>query len=159
MCILEFASLTISFFFYTVGYDISGNKIKDILSEVKSITKQDIASNAFIEFQDISAKCLASATLSANLDTLGIDIDNATTAIGFGIGLLESNKVYFSDITSVLQSLRSSSWQKVGVLDVSLPITAKVPKIDLQLTPLISISSKDLFGDDPPAFSVDFNVE
>lgn len=145
----------------TVGYDITGEVIKDILFGDSNITVQEIASNAFIEFEDISAKFLASAKLSADLDigVANIGIENATAAVGIGIGMEESNKIYFSNIDSVLLSLRDSSWRKVGVLDVSLPINANVDLGGLSLTPIFSISSDDLFGVDLPSISVDFDVE
>lgn len=146
-----------------VGYDITGEDMKDILFGDTHITVQEIASNAFIEFEDISAKFLASARLSADLniaEVAGIGIENATAAVGFGIGMEESNKIYFNEIDSVVLSLRDSSWRKVGVLDVSLPISFHLGQVGgLSLTPILSISSDDLFRGDLPSVSVDFDLE
>ena len=134
---------------------------------------QEIASNAFIEFEDISASFVGSARLNATLDLAdaadlpadlqaGLKIENANVAVGLGIGMEESKKIYFNVIDSVLIALRDSSWRKVAVLDASLPISASIELGglgNLTLAPIVAISSKDLFGPDLPSISVDFDVE
>ena len=145
-----------------VGYDITAEDIKDILFGDGNITVQSIASNAFLHFEDISAQFLGSARLSADLDVAGvpnIGIENATAAVGLGIGMEESNKIYFNDIDSVFLSLRDSRWRKVAVMDVSLPISLDVAMAGLSLTPIVSIRSDDLFLPDPLSISVDFDVK
>lgn len=130
---------------------------------------QEIASNAFIEFEDISANFVGSARLNATLNLAdaadlqaGLKIENANAAVGLGIGMEESKKIYFNAIDSVLIALRDSSWRKVAVLDASLPIIANIELGglgDLTLAPIVAIRSKDLFGPDLPSISVDFDVE
>ena len=130
---------------------------------------QEIASNAFIEFEDISANFVGSARLNATLNLAdaadlqaGLKIENANAAVGLGIGMEESKKIYFNAIDSVLIALRDSSWRKVAVLDASLPIIANIELGglgDLTLAPIVAIRSKDLFGPDLPSISIDFDVE
>lgn len=164
--------LTLLWFFYlqpTVGYDITGEDIKDILFGNATISVQEIASNAFIEFEDISANFVGSARLNATLNLAdaadlqaGLKIENANAAVGLGIGMEESKKIYFNAIDSVLIALRDSSWRKVAVLDASLPIIANIELGglgDLTLAPIVAIRSKDLFGPDLPSISVDFDVK
>ena len=158
----------------SVGYDITGGDIKDIIFGDTNVSVQEIASNAFIEFEDISAKFIGSARLNATLDLAdaagdlpadlqaGLKIENANAALGLGIGMEESKKIYFSAIDSVFLALRDSSWRKVAVLDASLPISANIELGglgNLNLAPIVAINSKNLLGDELPSVSVDFDVE
>jgi hypothetical protein len=100
--------------------------------------------------------------LDIDIGGADIGIENATAAVGFGIGMEESNKIYFNNISSVPLALRDSSWRKLAVLDVSLPISASVDiggSGQLSINPIVAISSEDLFADDPIAVSVSFDLE
>ena len=137
-----------SHLYCTVGYEINGSEIKDIIFGNTDITVNEIAEKAFIEFEDISTKFVGSAKLDAGLNIgggNGIGIENATLAFGFGIGLEEANKVYFSNISSMPLAVRDSNWRKVAVLDASIPITASVNigGYGLSLEPIVDISSCD----------------
>eukprot|EP00956_Cyclotella_meneghiniana_P037722 scaffold143333_cov73-Cyclotella_meneghiniana.AAC.1 len=92
-----------------------------------------------------------------------IGIQNATISFAFGLGIVEiSDKIYFNELTSTLLALRENAvWQKVGVMDVTLPIltTFDFGGIDLTINPIISITSPDLFTPDLPTMSIDLNLE
>jgi hypothetical protein len=56
----------------------------------------------------------------------------------------------------------NAQWQKVGVMDITIPVVATIEfadDIDLTLSPIISITSPNLFTPDYPSFSVDLNLE
>ena len=153
-----------SHLYCTVGYEINGSEIKHIIFGNTDITVNEIAQKAFIEFEDISAKFVGSAKLDAGLNIgggNGIGIENATLAFGFGIGLEEANKVYFSNIISMPLAVRDSNWRKVAVLDASIPVTASVNigGYGLSLEPIFEILSEDLFAENAVAISVDFDIE
>ena len=152
----------------TVGFDITAKEISDVLFRGADVNASDIASKASLEFEDISAKFLASARVSAGVDlavpSLGaasLSIDNGTVALGLGFGLEERQKFFFDEIDSVPLSLRQSSWQQIGAFELTLPVNAQVNLPfggGLDVTPIVSIKNEDLFGQDVPSFSVDFDL-
>lgn len=139
----------------------------DEFIQIPSMTQAQIASRAFIQFDDISAKFTTTARVSGDMDIAGIGnigIENATVTFAFGLGIVEiSDKMYFNEISSVLLSLKEfPKWQKVGMMDITLPILATIEfgeGLDLTLGPLISITSPDLFTPDFPSISIDLNLE
>ena len=146
----------------TVGFELQG----DEFIQIPSMTQAQIASRAFIQFDDISAKFTTTARVSGGMDIAGIGnilIQNATISFAFGLGIVEiSDKIYFNELTSTLRALRENAvWQKVGVMDVTLPILATFDfsGIDLTISPIISITSPDLFTPDLPTMSIDLNLE
>ena len=146
----------------TVGFELQG----DEFIQIPSMTPAHIASRAFIQFVDISAKFTTTARASGGMDIAGIGnigIQNATISFAFGLGIVEiSDKIYFNELTSTLRALRENAvWQKVGVMDVTLPILATFDfgGIDLTISPIISITSPDLFTPDLPTMSIDLNLE
>lgn len=146
----------------TVGFELKG----DEFIQIPSMTQAQIAGRAFIQFDDISAKFTTTARASGSMDIAGIGnigIENATISFAFGLGIVEiSEKIYFNELTSTLLALRENAvWQKVGVMDVTLPILASFDfeGIGLTISPIISITSPDLFTPDYPNLSVDLNLE
>ena len=146
----------------TVGFELQGEEF----IQIPSMTQAQIAERAFIQFDDISAKFTTTARASGAMDIAGIGnigIENATITFAFGLGIVEiSEKIYFNNISSTLLALRENAvWQKVGVMDVTLPILASFDfdGIDLTISPIVSITSPDLFTPDYPNFSVDLNLE
>ena len=130
------------------------------------MTQAQVASRSFIQFDDVSAKFTTTARVSGDMDIAGIGnigIENATINFAFGLGIVEtSDKIYFNEISSTIIALKKfGEWQKVGVMDVTIPIVATIEfaeGIDLNLGPLISISSPDLFTPDLPSMSLDLNL-
>ena len=131
-----------------------------------------IANNTFIQFEDVSAKFEASAFVSGSLDLAGaatIGVENGSISLALGLGLEESSeKIYFKDMASTLIALRQTQWRKVGVIDVSLPVSLafdiasdglKDVLNNIELTPIISITDAFLFGPEAPKFSIDFDIE
>lgn len=147
----------------TVGFEVQGSEF----IQIPTMTQSEIASRAFIQFDDISAKFITTARASGNMDIAGvgnIGIENATISFAFGLGIVEiSDKIYFNDTSSVIASLRDKpEWERVGVMDISIPIIATISfadDIDLSLSPIISITSPDLFVPDYPSMSIDLNLE
>lgn len=147
----------------TVGFEVQGSEF----IQVPTMSAAEIASRSFIQFDDISAKFTTTARVSGDMDIAGIGnigISNATIAFGLGLGLIEtSDKIYFNDITSVLLSLAESvEWQKVGVMDAAIPIDATIEfasGLGLTLSPVISITSSDMFSTDFPSIGIDLNIE
>lgn len=142
-----------------VGFEISGID----LASVASLNASEIASKAFIQFEDVSAKFAASAQVSGYLDLAGIStlsLTDGSIAFAFGIGIEEASpRIYFPNIASTLLSLRQdASWQKVGAVDISLPI-----EFDLQiglpsLNPILSITDGNLFDTEKASVSLDFDI-
>jgi hypothetical protein len=147
----------------TVGFEVEGDEFVSI----PSMTRAQIASRSFIQFDDISAKFSTTARVSGNMDIAGIGnigVENATINFAFGFGIVEiSDKIYFSEISSMLLALKDLAvWQKVGVMDISLPLIATIEfadGFDLTLGPLISITCPDLFTPEFPSMSIDLNLE
>lgn len=147
----------------TVGFEVQG----DEFIQIPSMTQAQMASRSFIQFDDISAKFSTSARASGDMDIANvgsIGVENATIAFAFGLGIVEiSDKIYFNEISSVLIALKENAlWQKVGVMDISIPVTATIefaPDLDLTLNPIISITCPDLFTPDFPSIAVDLNLE
>lgn len=146
-----------------MGFEVTGEEF----IQIPSMTQAQIASRSFIQFDDISAKFTTTARVAGDIDIAGIGnigIGNATINFGFGLGVVEiSDKIYFSEISSMLLALKEFAvWQKVGAMDITLPIIATIEfadGIDLTLSPLISITSSDLFQPNLPSMSIDFNLE
>ena len=130
------------------------------------MTPAEIASRAFIQFNDISAKFTVSARASGSMDIANIGnigIENGTIAFAFGLGIIEStDRIYFNEISSVPIALKEAAeWQTAAVMDVSIPIVATIQfteELDLTLSPIISITSSDLFTSTPPVISLDLNL-
>jgi hypothetical protein len=147
----------------TVGFEVQG----DEFIQIPSMTKAQLASRSFIQFDDISAKFTTTARASGDMAIAGvgkIGVENATISFAFGLGIVEiSDKIYFNEISSALIALRENAqWQKVGVMDITIPVVATIEFADgigLTLSPIISITSSDLFTPDYPSFSVDLNLE
>lgn len=160
-------SLYLCFAMYTlpveVGFELKGNEF----IQVPSMSQSEISSRAFLQFDDISAKFSTTARASGDMDIASIGsigIENATIAFAFGLGIVEiSDRIYFSNVSSALLALRENAeWQKVGVMDISIPITATIEfaeGLDMSFSPIISITSSDLFVPDYPSISIDLNLE
>ena len=86
-----------------------------------------------------------------------------STALGFGIGIEEvSEKIHFDKISSTLLALRQGpSWRKVGVMDISLPLSMSLTILGngLSLDPLVTITDDNLFDTNAPDISLDLNLE
>ena len=140
-----------------VGLDVAGDEFLDLLS----MNSTQIFSRAFIEFVDISAKFSASATVSAALEIAGVEalsVVDGTIAFALGLGIEESSeKIYFNEIDSVSIALRRVKWQKVGGMDISLPVGGKLLG-ELDLEPILSISDGNLFDSVNPTVSLDFDI-
>ena len=146
-----------------VGFEITAKDINGILFGDKNITALEIASKAFIQFEDVSAKFAVSASVSGSLSLAGvstINVDDGSLAFAIGLGLDQaSNKIYFNQLKSTALALRQKpiSWRKVGVLDASLEIsvdpTLGSDAFQQVLTTLgdpslvISVTDDDLFGE------------
>ena len=104
----------------------------------------------------------------AGVATLGLV--NGTVELALGMGMdRASDKIYFSELKSVSMSLRDdASWQKIGVIDVALPINfdlgyvgtglgdvlGAVPNLPL----IISIRDDDLFSPELPSVGMDLDL-
>ena len=126
---------------------------------------RDIPTQAFLHFNDVSTKFSASAVATGNIITFegtSIAIDNVTVAFALGLGMAESSsKVYFAEMPSANLALQQKvQWQKVGVMDISIPIAKEVEYLDfgLAMNPIISITSSDLFTE-LPSLSIDISLE
>ena len=147
----------------SVGFELQGGEF----IQVPTMTKAQIASRSFIQFDDISAKFATTARASGNMDIASvgnIGVENATISFAFGLGIVEiSDKIYFNEISSAILALKNSAkWQKVGMMDITIPIIATIEfadGIDLNLSPIISITSPDLFTPEFPSISIDLNLE
>eukprot|EP00970_Alexandrium_tamarense_P020756 scaffold15623_cov186-Alexandrium_tamarense.AAC.1 len=124
----------------------------------------ELATRAYMQFNDISAKFSATARVSGSISlgesTLGVD--DGVIAFGFGFGMVErSDKIFFRDISSASLAMRENGkWNQVGGMDISLPVNVSIGALggSLNLKPLISITDSDLLGPDSPAISIDFDV-
>ena len=161
-----------------VGFEINAKDINGILFGDKNITALEIASKAFIQFEDVSSKFAVSASVSGSLSLAGvstINVDDGSLAFALGLGLDQaSDKIYFNELKSTILALRQgslrqpASWRKVGVLDASLEISfdatgsddfAQVLETLGDPSLVISVTDDDLFGPDTPKFSIDFDLE
>ena len=99
-----------------------------------------------------------------------ITVDNGSLALALGLGLNQATeKIYFNQLKSTALALRQNGfWQKVGGLDASLELGFSSPGSPAfqqvlstlgNPTLIVSASSDDLFGAEPPRFSVDFDLE
>ncbi|KAL3759073.1 hypothetical protein ACHAWU_008682 [Discostella pseudostelligera] len=155
-----------------VGLDITPEQVYNILFSNQTLNASFILNNTFIQFEEISTKFALTSDVSGRLElsgvaTLGV---NGTVDLALGLGMDKvSEKIYFSNITSVLASLRDAvSWLKIGVLDVSLPIEFdildagvglgnvlnSIPNLPL----LMYISDDDLFSPKLPSVGVDLDL-
>ena len=157
---------------HSVGLDITPEQVYNILFSNQTLNASFILNNTFIQFEEISTKFALTSDVSGRLElsgvaTLGV---NGTVDLALGLGMDKvSEKIYFSNITSVLASLRDAvSWLKIGVLDVSLPIEFdildagaglgnvlnSIPNLPL----LMYISDDDLFSPKLPSVGVDLDL-
>jgi hypothetical protein len=159
-----------------VGIDITPSEVKGILfsSGNQSSMPSFILNNSFIQFEDISAKFALSASVLGTLNLNGVgalSVDKGTFDLAIGLGLdRSSEKNYFSSLKSVGQSLRdNASWQKIGLLDVSLPLIFDIQVArgsglaefleknpDLKL--IISINQDNLFKNELPLVKLDLDL-
>lgn len=146
-----------------VGFNVLGEEFPQIPNMTQAMT----AARSFIQFDDISAKISTTARVVGDMVIAGIGnigIENATIALGFGLGMVErSHEIPFKNISSVILALKEVvDWQKVGVMDVTIPINILIEfaeDLNLNVGPLISIISPDLFAPEPPSINVDLNLE
>ena len=132
--------------------------------DIASMNSTELATRAYMQFNDISAKFSATARVSGSISlgesTLGVD--DGVIAFGFGFGMVErSDKIFFRDISSASLAMRENGkWNQVGGMDISLPVNVSIGALggSLNLKPLISITDSDLLGPDSPAISIDFDV-
>ena len=143
------------------GFKLQGNE----LAQVHAMTPTEVASRAFIQFDDISAKFTATARASGDMDIAGIGnigIEDGTISFAFGLGMVESSEeIYFNEISSVGVALKKLEWQTAAVMDITVPIVATIEfadDLDLTLSPIISMTSSDLFTPDLPTMSIDLNL-
>lgn len=145
----------------------------NILFSSQQLNSSFILNNSFIQFEDISAKFALSASVSGSLNLAGVaalDLKNGTVDLALGLGLDRvSDKIYFSELKSVSTSLRdNASWQKIGVLDVSLPINFDINDVGIglgnvldeipNLPLIISIRDDDLFSSELPSIGMDLDL-
>jgi len=132
-----------------------------------------ILDNTFIQFEDISAKLALSASVSGSLnlaEVATLDLVNGTVDMALGMGMDRvSDKIYFSELKSVSMSLRDdASWQKIGVIDVALPIKFDLGDVGIglgdvlgaipNLPLIISIRDDDLFSSELPSVGMDLDL-
>lgn len=145
----------------------------NLLFSSQQLNSSFILNNTFIQFEDISAKFVLSARVSGSLNLAGVaalGLENGTVELALGLGMDKvSDKIYFSELKSVSTSLRDdASWQKIGVIDVSLPISFNISDVgngllnvldaipDLPL--IISIRDDDLFSPELPSVGMDLDL-
>ena len=141
-----------------VGFEITGSELVD----VANLNSTEIFGKAFLQFEDASVKFEASAEISGGLsipDIATLDVNDGSASLAFGIGISEASpRIYFKDILSGLQALRQKvSWNKVGAIDVSLPVTFEITELPA-VTPIITISDDNLFDVDSADISIDFDI-
>ena len=163
----------ISVSIYLVGFDITPVQVYNLLFSSQQLNSSFILNNTFIQFEDISAKFVLSARVSGSLNLAGVaalGLENGTVELALGLGMDKvSDKIYFSELKSVSTSLRDdASWQKIGVIDVSLPISFNISDVgngllnvldaipDLPL--IISIRDDDLFSPELPSVGMDLDL-
>ncbi len=145
----------------------------NLLFSSQQLNSSFILNNTFIQFEDISAKFVLSARVSGSLNLAGVaalGLEHGTVELALGLGMDKvSDKIYFSELKSVSTSLRDdASWQKIGVIDVSLPISFNISDVgngllnildaipDLPL--IISIRDDDLFSPELPSVGMDLDL-
>ncbi len=121
----------------------------------------------------MSAKFSLSAILSGSLNLAGVaalGFDDGTVDLALGLGTDKlGDKIYLSELTSVITSLRDdASWQKLGVIDVALPIRFNVLDVGSGLGEVLNmipnlpltlfINDDDLFNADLPSIGVDLDL-
>jgi hypothetical protein len=147
--------------------------VYNLLFSSQQLNSSFILNNTFIQFEDISAKFVLSARVSGSLNLAGVaalGLEHGTVELALGLGMDKvSDKIYFSELKSVSTSLRDdASWQKIGVIDVSLPISFNISDVgngllnildaipDLPL--IISIRDDDLFSPELPSVGMDLDL-
>ncbi len=156
-----------------VGFDITPAHVHNFLFSNQTLSSSFILNNTFIQFEDMSAKFALSAIISGSLNLSGVaalGLDDGTVELALGLGMDKvSNKIYFSELKSVITSLRDdASWQKLGVIDVALPIRFDFPHVGsglgevLNMIPklpiILFINDDDLFNPDLPSIGVDLDL-
>jgi hypothetical protein len=145
-----------------VGFEITSNE----LSTIFQFNASSIAERAFIQFEDVSAKFSTSAHANGTLNIAGLaelTLDDGFIAFAFGIGIdSASPRIYFPNISSTLLVLRNeASWQRVGAMDIKLPLQFSLTDrgFDLpDIAPIISLTDRDLFDTELPDVSIDFDI-
>jgi hypothetical protein len=87
----------ISSLWHQVGFEVQGDEFFDI----PKMNSSQIASRAFLQFEDVSAKFSVTARCSGDmaLASVGsVGVDNATVAFAFGLGLAEVCLIRFLHI-------------------------------------------------------------
>jgi hypothetical protein len=156
-----------------VGFDITPVQVYNILFSGQRMNSSFILDNTFIQFEDISAKLALSASVSGSLnlaEVATLDLVNGTVDMALGMGMDRvSDKIYFSELKSVSMSLRDdASWQKIGVIDVALPIKFDLGDVGIglgdvlgaipNLPLIISIRDDDLFSSELPSVGMDLDL-
>ena len=156
-----------------VGLDITPVQVFNILFSDQQLNSSFILDNTFIQFEDVSAKLALSASVSGSLNLAGVatlGLVNGTVELALGMGMDRvSNKIYFSELKSVSMSLRDdASWQKIGVIDVALPIIFDLDHVGIglgdvlgaipNLPLIISIRDDDLFSPELPSVGMDLDL-
>ena len=157
-----------------VGIDVTPSEVNNFLFLSQLITVPSfISNNSFIQFEDVSAKLALSASVSGRLNLAGVvelEINDGTVDLVIGLGMDRlTDKIYFSDLKSVVQTLRDKvSWQKIGLIDVSLPIKLKLIDVGSGLSDLLSKFSNlstiiiciydDLFSNELPSVKLDIDL-
>lgn len=141
------------------GFEIIGAD----LANIASFDSSELASRAFIQFEEASAKFTASAKASGSLNLPGIStlsLNEGSIAVAFGVGMEETSaKIYFPEISSAALALtQEAQWRKVGALDISLPLALDLPSGLPELRPIISIADRDLFDTELASVTVDFDM-
>ena len=139
-----------------VGCEITGQEVLDGFSAAEIFEK------CFLQFVDASAKFEASATISGQLgipNLAALSVDGGSIGLALGIGISEASpKIYFDQIKSTAQTLRqNSTWNKVGAIDVSLPVDFDLDGLP-NISPLLTISDDNLFDLEAADVSIDFDI-
>lgn len=157
-----------------VGIDVTPSDVNKILFSSQLITVPSfVSNNSFIQFEDISAKLALSASASGRLNlarVVELEMDDGTVDMVIGLGMDRlTDKIRFSDLKSVVQTLRDKvSWQKIGLIDVSLPIKLQLVDVGSGLSDLLSKFSNlstiiisiydDLFSNELPLVKLDIDL-
>lgn len=159
-----------------VGIDVTPSEVNNFLFSSQLITVPSfISNNSFIQFEDVSAKLALSASVSGRLNLAGVvelEMDDGTVDLVIGLGMDRlTDKIYFSDLKSVVQTLRDKvSWQKMGLIDVSLPIKLQLIDVGMgsglsdllskfsNLSTIIICIYDDLFSNELPSVKLDIDL-
>ena len=161
-CVLMFIFISFhAWCLYIVGFELHGSEF----TQVPTIAPAEIASRAYIQFNDVSAKFTTTARVFGDMDIANIgniEIEDGMISFAFGLGMIEmTDKIYFNEVSSVPLALKNTAeWQTAAVMDVSIPIAVTLSFAEgIILKPVISITSSDLFTPDLPYYmSIDLNL-